>query len=101
MRVVSVWPAENGWEVRSDAIENDQVFSSGSKAETAARRLAVALAYAGEDVSVHVHLRDGALAGTRMVWAEDPRRGGQGWDAQSGTVVEFSGDNHSRTADAV
>lgn len=71
MRVVGVWPAEDGWEVRSDQLENAQVFRSGAKAELAAMRLAKAIAHAGDDVSLEVFLRDGSLARTRIVWALD------------------------------
>ena len=71
MRVVAVCPTEAGWEVRTDAIDNAQLFVTAMNAETAAHRLARAIAHGGEDVSLQVHQRDGVLAQTRMVWAED------------------------------
>ena len=63
MRLVTVTPAGKGWAVRCDAIENPIIFRSGAKAEEAAKRLAQALADAGEMVELEIQLRDGEPAG--------------------------------------
>jgi hypothetical protein len=63
MQTVSVVPADVGWAVRSDAIDNEMMFISGAKAEESARRLAQALAKAGDLVEVRIHVRGGDLAG--------------------------------------
>lgn len=62
MLSVTVSPADVGWAVRSDAIDNELVFTSGAKAEAAAKRLAEALAQGGEPVEIIIHLRDGGRA---------------------------------------
>ena len=63
MRTISVTPADAGWAVRSDAIDNALVFRSGARAEAAAKRLGEALASAGELVEIEVLLRGGQRAG--------------------------------------
>lgn len=68
MLYVRVAPAADGWEVSCDAIDNSMMFRSGAKAEDAARRLAQALADAGEFVEIDVVLRDGRR-GARFVCA--------------------------------
>ncbi|MFN3583362.1 DUF2188 domain-containing protein [Phenylobacterium sp.] len=75
MTEVSVVPAAEGWAVRSDAIDNEMIFKSGARAEAAARRVAQALAAAGQAVKLRVHLRDGTLAG-RFVVAPPPEPAG-------------------------
>ncbi|CAN7605643.1 hypothetical protein LJR164_004507 [Phenylobacterium sp. LjRoot164] len=62
MKAIEIIPAEGGWMVRSDAIENDLFFRSGASAESAAIRLAQGLADAGEHSDVQIYLRDGSLA---------------------------------------
>ena len=62
MKAIEIVPAEGGWMVRSDAIENDLFFKSGASAESAAIRLAQGLADAGEHSDVQIYLRDGSLA---------------------------------------
>jgi hypothetical protein len=62
MRSVRVTPAEAGWAVQCDDVDNEMMFRSGAKAEAAARRLAQALADAGEPVEIQIHLRDGGRA---------------------------------------
>ena len=62
MRTIEIVPAEGGWMVRSDAVENDLFFKSGASAESAAIRLAQGLADAGEHSDVQIYLRDGSLA---------------------------------------
>lgn len=69
MQTVSVVPAENGWAVQSDAIDNAMLFRSGAKAEAAARRLARALAQRGVPVEILIHLRNGEKAGRFLVAA--------------------------------
>ena len=63
MHTIRVVPAEDWWVVRSDGIDNDLMFKSGARAETAAKRLAQALAASGEPVKLHIHARDGSVAG--------------------------------------
>lgn len=60
MQTVSILPADAGWRVRAPSV-HDQLFSKGSAAETAAIKLASALAQT-EPVCVEVFLRDGSLA---------------------------------------
>ncbi len=62
MQTVYVTPADAGWAVRSDAIDNTMIFRSGAKAEGAARRLAQALAILGDSVEISIQLRDGNVA---------------------------------------
>lgn len=62
MKVVEIVPAEGGWMVRSDAVENEMFFKSGASAESAAIRLAQGIADAGEHTRVEIYVRDGSLA---------------------------------------
>lgn len=62
MKRVSVLPAETGWLVRSDVLDNDQLFLSGGKAEAAGRRLVRAIEAGGEAARLEVRLRDGSVA---------------------------------------
>ena len=62
MLVISVQPVEDGWSVRGDGVEGDLVFSAGSDAEAAARRLGETLARAGQRVEIRLFLRDGGVA---------------------------------------
>lgn len=66
MKAISIVPADGGWMVRSEAIDNELFFRSGASAESAAVRLAQGLADAGEDARVEIRLRDGSL-GRRFV----------------------------------
>jgi hypothetical protein len=62
-RQIVVRPALHGWAVH---IEGDAValaFTTGARAEAAAREIAGRFADAGEPVELRVYLRDGALAG--------------------------------------
>ncbi|MDR3511348.1 MAG: hypothetical protein P4L73_06925 [Caulobacteraceae bacterium] len=61
--VISVAPFEDGWTVRSEALETDLKFERGARAEAAARALADRYAKAGRLAEVEIYLRDGALAG--------------------------------------
>lgn len=61
MQSISIVAAGGGWMLKSDACVNEQFFRSGSSAESAAIRLAQALADAGEGASVEIYLRDGSL----------------------------------------
>ena len=71
--LISVAPAEQGWSVRSDALEADLTFERGGRAEAAARDLASRLAAAGQSAEVRVVLRGGAYAGRfhhpSRIWA--------------------------------
>lgn len=63
VRVIVVEPLAHGWAVRQPQVHNSQVFSSGAKAEAAARSLGARLARAGEPTEIRVYLRDGVLGG--------------------------------------
>lgn len=62
MKAIEIVPAESGWMLRSEALDNELFFKSGASAESAAIRLAQGLAEAGEGAHVEIHLRDGSLA---------------------------------------
>ena len=62
MLVISVQPVEDGWSVRGDGMELDLVFSVGSDAEAAARRLGETLARESQRVEIRLFLRDGGVA---------------------------------------
>lgn len=62
MLCVKVAPVSDGWAVTCGAVENLMLFRSGAQAEDAARRLAQALAEAGEWAEIEVRMRDGARA---------------------------------------
>ncbi len=62
MKVIEIVPAEGGWMVQSDAIENELFYRSGASAESAAVRLAQGLAEAGEHTRIDIYIRDGSLA---------------------------------------
>jgi hypothetical protein len=62
MKAIEILPAEGGWMLRSDAVDNAAFFRSGASAESAAHRLARGLAEAGHGAQVEIFLRDGSLA---------------------------------------
>jgi hypothetical protein len=62
VKLIEIVPAEGGWMVRSDAIENELFYRSGASAESAAVRLAQGLAEAGEHTRIDIRSRDGSLA---------------------------------------
>ena len=70
MQTISVTPAEAGWAVRSDAIDNALLFRSGAKAEAAAKQLAQALATAGDPVRIDISRRNGKPGGRYLFEAE-------------------------------
>ena len=59
---ITVSPAELGWVVRGETLENELQFLSGAKAETAARSLAARMALSGSAAEIQIFLRDGTLA---------------------------------------
>jgi hypothetical protein len=59
---ITVEPAELGWVVRGQTLENELQFLSGAKAETAARSLAARMAAGGQATEIQIFLRDGTLA---------------------------------------
>lgn len=61
MKAIEIVPADGGWMMRSEAIENELFFKSGASAESAAVRLAQGLADAGEGAQIEIYLRDGTL----------------------------------------
>lgn len=62
MKVIEIVPAEAGWAVRTDAIDNALYFTGAMAAESAAVRLAHGLAEAGQSASVEVYDADGSIA---------------------------------------
>lgn len=60
----SIWvtPVGAGWTVRSEPFDNDMLFLSGAKAESAARRMGRTIAIGGETAEIRIFLRDGSLA---------------------------------------
>lgn len=63
MEVIAVEPVDGGWALRHASVDNAQLFTSGAKAEDAARRLGARLSDAGETAEIRIYLRDGSLAG--------------------------------------
>jgi len=61
--LISVAPAEQGWSVRSEALEAELTFERGGRAEAAARELANRVAAAGRAAEVRGFRRAGAEAG--------------------------------------
>jgi hypothetical protein len=61
--LITVTPAEAGWTLQSDALEREVVFSSGAKAEAAARSLAQRIAEGGGAAELRIVVRDGSLGG--------------------------------------
>ena len=66
MRLITVAPLADGWRLSADELANDMVFRSGRAAESAARRLALRLARAGQSAEVCIRLRDNSI-GARLV----------------------------------
>jgi hypothetical protein len=62
IRSISVKPVGAGWTVRSEPFDNEMLFLSGAKAESAARRMARILADGGDTAEIRIFLRDGSLA---------------------------------------
>ena len=60
MRVFRVSAADHGWQL--SGLGEPTFFRSGGRAETAARRLAIAAARSGEAVELQVFDRGGTLA---------------------------------------
>jgi hypothetical protein len=73
MKSITIVATDQAWMLRSDAIDNVQVFRHGGSAEAAAVRLARGLADAGEDAQVEIYIRDGSLARRFVVPALDDR----------------------------
>ena len=60
--LIEVTPTSGGWTVTADAVEV-MVFRRGGQAEQSARHLGAAMAQAGSDAEVRIHLKDGSLGG--------------------------------------
>ncbi|PVM93628.1 hypothetical protein DDF67_02760 [Caulobacter endophyticus] len=60
---VFVEPSQDGWIVRGDFTESPLAFTTGARAEQAARELSHRLAEAGEPVVLDIRLRNGSRAG--------------------------------------
>ncbi len=73
IQLIYVEPANGGWSVRSAAIENEQMFRSGAKAEASAKTLAEALSQNGVVAEIRIHLRDGSMAGRFVCPASHPQ----------------------------
>ena len=67
VQLVSVEPTDDGWAVRSAVLDQELRFSSGARAEAAARGLGESLAMTGEAAEIQIHLRGGALAGRFLI----------------------------------
>ena len=64
MNEINVRPVDNGgWLVELAGVQDPQHFSSGARAESAAKRLAETLADAGRLSEIFIYLRDGTLGG--------------------------------------
>jgi len=82
---ISVKPLPDGWLVEWEPNVCLQVFRSGGAAERSAVRLAAALAKRGRNVSVVIHDRRGAIAGSLDInpssadlrWRQPPLIGAQ------------------------
>ena len=61
-RVISVMPADRGWQVSVEGEADQVTLDSGSKAEERAIELAQSFVRQGEPARVEVRLRDGSLA---------------------------------------
>ena len=61
--LITVSPSGSDWTVQSAALDADMVFSSGAKAEAAARGLAQQIAEGGGTAEVRIIVRDGSLGG--------------------------------------
>ncbi len=68
--LIEVTPTSGGWAVTADAVEV-MVFRRGGQAEQSARRLGAAMAQAGSDAEIRIHLKDGSLGGR---WVCHPPR---------------------------
>lgn len=62
LTAIAILPADGGWLVRCNALDNALAFRSGASAERAALRLAQGFADAGTDTQISVFIRDGSLA---------------------------------------
>ena len=63
VHVITVAATDGGWAVRHDIAANAMLFTSGAKAERAARNLGVTLAQTGAPAEIRIFLRDGSLGG--------------------------------------
>ena len=63
VHVITVAATEGGWAVRHDVAANAMLFTSGAKAERAARKRGVTLAQSGAPTEIQIFLRDGSLGG--------------------------------------
>jgi hypothetical protein len=63
VQVISVEPVNVGWAVRQEGVEPPQIFTSGARAEDAARQLGERLCRSGSPAEIRIWLRDGALGG--------------------------------------
>jgi hypothetical protein len=63
VQVITVAATAGGWAVKHDVAANAMMFTSGAKAERAARKLGVTLAQTGAQTEIQIYLRDGSLGG--------------------------------------
>jgi len=61
--LITVAPAGSGWSLQSAALVGDILFTSGAKAEAAARSLARRIAEGGGTAELRIVVRDGSLGG--------------------------------------
>ena len=71
IRMISVTPVGDAWTVRSEPFDNEMMFFSGAKAESAARRMGRTIARGGYTAEIRIFLRDGSLA-ARFVCPASP-----------------------------
>jgi hypothetical protein len=70
--LITVTPSGLGWTVQSAALDGDIFFSSGAKAEAAARRLAQRIAEDGGTAELRIVVRDGSLGGAFLYPSRKP-----------------------------
>jgi len=61
--LISVEPFGDGWSVKGGSLAEPLMFTSGGRAETAARQLGERLAAAGEAAEIRIYARGGAMVG--------------------------------------
>lgn len=60
IQVFQIEATSGGWAVRSEGVENSQMYVSGAKAEACARGLAERLSREGLASEIRIRLRDGS-----------------------------------------
>jgi hypothetical protein len=63
MRVITIRPSADGWEVRDGGASDARRFASGAEAEAEARRMLKRLGQVGVAAELRIYLMGGGLAG--------------------------------------